>query len=110
MYWTQRFGGGRAYHGEHDHLSLTLWDRGAQLLADGGHVGYATNAYRTWLVGPFAHNVPVAVGAKFDRHAATRLTSFAQGAGWTSTVMTDTAFDAAPRTRSTFVDTGAHVV
>jgi hypothetical protein len=110
MYWTQRFGAGRAYHGHHDHLSLTLWDRGAQLLADGGHVGYATNAYRTWLVGPFAHNVPVAVGAKFDRHAATRLTSFAQGAGWTSTVMTDTAFDAAPRTRSTFVDTGAHVV
>ena len=110
MYWTQRFGPGRAYHGHQDHLALTLWDRGAQLLADGGHVGYPASRYREWLVGPFAHNVPVAVGARFDRHAATKLTAFAQGSGWTSTTMTDSAFDASPRTRSTFVDTDAHVV
>ncbi len=110
MYWTQRFGPGRAYHGHQDHLALTLWDRGAQLLADGGHVGYPASRYRQWLVGPFAHNVPVAVGARFDPHAATRLTAFAQGSGWTSTTMTDAAFDASPRTRSTFVDTDAHVV
>ncbi len=110
MYWTQRFGPTRAYHGHQDHLGLTLWDRGAQLLADGGHVGYPSSRYRQWLVGPFAHNVPVAVGARFDKRAATTLTSFTQGPGWTSTAMTDTAFDASPRTRTTFVDTDAHVV
>jgi hypothetical protein len=110
LYWTQRFGPARAYHGHHDHLSLTLWDRGAQLLADGGHVGYPAGRFRPWLVGPFAHNVPVAEGAWLDRKAPARLSAFAQGPGWTSTTVTDRAFDRLPRVRTTFVDSDAHVV
>jgi hypothetical protein len=110
LYWTQRFGPARAYHGHHDHMSLTLWDRGAQLLADGGHVGYPPGPYRPWLVSPYAHNVAVAPGAWLDRRAPARLSAFAQGPGWTSTTVTDRAFDRLPRLRSTFVDTDAHVV
>jgi hypothetical protein len=110
LYWTQRFGPARAYHGHDDHLSITLWARGAQLLADGGHVGYPVGAYRKWLVGPYAHNVPVAVGARFNWRGASTLSAFAEGAGWTSTTVTDKAFDTSPRVRTTFVDTDAHVV
>ncbi len=107
MYWTQRFGVGRAYHGHQDHLSLTLWDRGSPLLVD---PGYATGRYRDWLIGPFAHNTTVAVGARFDKHAATPLTASAAGPVWFSTTMGDRAWDGAGRTRTTFVDTDQHVV
>ena len=107
MYWTQRFGPGRAYHGHQDHLSLTLWDRGSPLLVD---PGYATGPYRDWLMGPYAHNVTVAVGARFDKHAATPLTASAAGPGWFSTSMGDHAWDGAGRIRTTFVDTDRHVL
>jgi hypothetical protein len=107
MYWTQRFGPARVYHGHQDHLALTLWDRGAALLVD---PGYATGRYRDWLMGPFAHNTTVAVGARFDKRAATPLTASASAPGWFSTTAGDRAWDGAGRSRTTFVDTDHHVV
>jgi hypothetical protein len=107
MYWTQRFGPARVFHGHQDHLALTLWDRGSALLVD---PGYATGRYRNWLMGPFAHNTTVAVGARFDKHAATPLTASASGPGWFSTAAGDRAWDGAGRSRTTFVDTDHHVV
>jgi hypothetical protein len=107
MYWTQRFGPARVYHGHQDHLSLTLWDRGSPLVVD---PGYATGRYRDWLIGPYAHNTTVAVGARFDKHAATPLTASGSGPGWFSSTMGDRAWDAAGRSRTTFVDADGHVV
>jgi hypothetical protein len=107
MYWTQRFGPARVYHGHQDHLALTLWDRGSALLVD---PGYAAGRYRDWLIGPFAHNTTVAVGARFDKRATTPLKASASGPGWFTTTAGDRAWDGAGRTRTTFVDTDRHVV
>jgi len=109
-YWTQRFGPPRKYHGHDDHTSLTLWARGTQLLVDAGHTGYTAGRYRDWLVGPYAHNVAVAPGARFSKWVPTTLTRTAAGPGWFATVLGDTAWDARPRTRSTLVDTARSTV
>jgi hypothetical protein len=61
-------------------------------------------------MGPFAHNTTVAVGARFDKRAATPLTASASGPGWFSTTAGDRAWDGAGRTRTTFVDTDHHIV
>lgn len=99
-FYSLRFGNGRKYHGHDDHTSVTYYAKGQQLLADGGHPGYARTKYRDYAISPMAHNVVVPKGAAFDHKARTDLTSSVQTAGGDAYVMRDKAFSGVTRQRS----------
>jgi hypothetical protein len=105
MYWTARWGPGRAYHGHEDHMSLTFHALGQPLLIDSGHYGNITGAYRDYLVGPWAHNTTVAANAAFAKSQPTTLLRSSVNPGWTWLEMRDSAWDARSRTRRILFDT-----
>ncbi|RKS71470.1 heparinase II/III-like protein [Motilibacter peucedani] len=98
-FYSLRFGKGRIFHGHDDHTSVTYWARGKQVLADGGHPGYAKGAYRDYILSPQAHNVVTAT-APFDRLAATKLTSSVQSDAGDAYTVSDTAYAGVTRQRS----------
>ena len=98
-FYSLRFGKGRIFHGHEDHTSVTYWARGKQVLADGGHAGYAKGPYRDYILSAQAHNVVTATAA-FDWHASTALTSSVQTAGGDAYTMKDTAYAGVTRQRS----------
>ena len=102
-FYSLRFGPGRSVHGHNDHLSVTYWARGRQVLADAGHFGYTAGRYRNWLISPEAHNVPLVSGAAFSSKAFTTLTYAAPGSIGDSYTMVDKAYAGSVRQRSVLV-------
>jgi hypothetical protein len=102
--YTVRFGPGRAVHGHNDHLSLTYWANGYDVLVDPGYSGYADPDYRRWQKSAQAHSVPIVEGATFDPDAATELVGQSAGNGAHTWQLRDTAFAGSERYRSVLVD------
>ncbi len=104
QHYTLRFGPGRGPHGHNDHLAMTYWSGGFDVLVDPGYDGYADRAFRTWSRSLQAHNVPIVSGAKFDAKAPTALVGRSAGKGARSWQLRDTAFAGAERHRAVLVD------
>jgi hypothetical protein len=103
-YYSLRFGPARQVHGHDDHMSLTYYARGRNLLVDAGDTGYEETPYRAYLQSPEASNVLVMPGVPFDGDAATALTRQAIGPDGQFFEFADTAFDGNPRMRSVYID------
>jgi len=97
-----RFGPGREIHGHDDHMGLTFYARGRNLIVDAGHYGYAGTPYRAWLISPEAASTLVEPGAAFSPSAPTALVTGRIGATGQFYEFRDTAFGGLPRARSVF--------
>ncbi|MBV9383625.1 MAG: heparinase II/III family protein, partial [Streptosporangiaceae bacterium] len=102
-FYSLRFGPARQVHGHEDHMSLTYYARGRNLLVNAGHTGYENTPYRAFLISPEAGNVLVMPGARFDGAAPTHLTRQFIGPAGQFFELSDTAFGRHPRERSVYV-------
>ncbi|HUR74613.1 MAG TPA: heparinase II/III family protein [Sporichthya sp.] len=102
--YTLRFGPGRAVHGHNDHLAVTYWANGHDLLVDPGYSGYADPDYRRWQKSAQAHNVPMVEGAAFNPDAATRLVGKSAAKGAHTWQLQDRAFAGSERYRTVLAD------
>jgi hypothetical protein len=102
-FYSLRFGPGTQIHGHADHMGLTYYARGRDLIVDGGHDGYANDAYRAYLLSPEAASTLVMPGVPLRKSAATRLASMNIGARAQFYEFTDTAFGGRVRIRSVYV-------
>jgi Heparinase II/III-like protein len=102
-FYTLRFGPGTQIHGHADHMGLTYYARGRELIVDSGHDGYATNAYRAYLLSPEAASTLIMPGEPFSSRAQTRLTASDVTAKAQFYEFTDTAFGGLERDRSVYV-------
>jgi Heparinase II/III-like protein len=109
-FYSLRFGPARQVHGHDDHMSLTYYARGRNLLVDAGHTGYEETPYRAYLQSPEASNVLVMPGVPFDGDAPTALTRQAIGPDGQFFEFADTAFAGNPRERSVYVDQDPNLV
>jgi hypothetical protein len=102
-FYSLRFGPGTQIHGHADHMGLTYYARGRNLIVASGHDGYAQDAYRSYLLSPAAASTLVLPDVPFNRSAPTTLVS--QGIGPTAQFyeFTDTAFGGIARHRSVYV-------
>jgi hypothetical protein len=103
-FYSLRFGPGTEIHGHDDHMGLTYYARGRNLIVDAGHYGYANTPYRAYLLSPEAASVLVMPGVPFDSAAPTRLIRQDVGADGQFFEFGDTAFGGRPRYRSVYVD------
>jgi hypothetical protein len=102
-YYSIRFGPGLKYHGHEDHLGVTYYAQGRDILVEAGFHSYERTGYRYWTMSPEAHNVPVVVGKPFRGRTATALTRSSVKPGRQSYKLTDKAYGV-PRHRSVLVD------
>jgi Heparinase II/III-like protein len=102
-FYSLRFGPGREIHGHNDHLGLTYYARGRDLIVDAGHYGYAATPYRAWLQSPEAASTLVLPGVPFSPSAATSLVADRIGQHGQFYELYDTAFGGDPRYRSVYV-------
>jgi len=102
-FYSLRFGPGREIHGHDDHMGLTYYARGRNLIVDSGHDGYANNPYRQYLISPEAASVLVMPGERFSPAAPTSLIRQAADAAGQFFELSDTAFGGHPRYRSVYV-------
>jgi len=102
-FYSLRFGPGRQIHGHGDHMSLTYYARGRNLLVTAGHTGYEDTPYRAYLRSPQASNVLVMPGVRFSAAAPARLIGQVIGADGQFFEVTDTAFGGHPRDRSVYI-------
>ena len=103
-FYSLRFGPGTQIHGHADHMALTYYARGRNLIVNAGHDGYANTPYRAYLLSPEAGSVLVMPGVPFQPAAATRLVSSDIRAKAQFYKFYDTAFGGLPRWRSVYVD------
>jgi Heparinase II/III-like protein len=103
-FYSLRFGPGRQIHGHADHMGLTYYARGRNLIVDAGHYGYADTPYRAYLLSPEAASDLVMSGVPFDSAAPTALIRQSIGAEAQFFEFADTAFGGRPRYRSVYVD------
>ena len=103
-FYSLRFGPGTEIHGHADHMGLTYYALGRNLIVDAGHTGYEQTAYRSYLLSPEAASVLVMPGVPFDSSAPTSLIHQAIGAQGQFYEFYDTAFGGRPRYRSVYVD------
>ena len=103
-FYSLRFGPGRQVHGHDDHMGLTYYARGRNLIVNAGHDGYANTPYRAYLLSPEANSVLVMPGVPFDSTAPTRLLGNRVGGDGQFFEFGDTAFGGRPRYRSVYVD------
>jgi hypothetical protein len=108
-YYSIRFGPGMKYHGHEDHLGVTYFAQGHDILVDGGFHSYEKSSYRYWTLSPEAHNVPSVVGARFRPRTSAKLTKSAYGKDRQSFRLTDQAYGVS-RTRSVLVNHGEDVM
>ncbi|WP_245899307.1 heparinase II/III family protein [Nonomuraea indica] len=104
-YYSIRFGPGTKFHGHEDHLGVTYYAHGRDILVDTGFHSYEKSAYRYWTMSPEAHNVPTVVGQRFRPRTSSRLTKTAHGDGRQAFRLTDKAYGVS-RTRSVLVNHG----
>ena len=102
-FYSLRFGRGRQVHGHDDHMGLTYYDRGHDLIVNAGHTGYENTPYRTFLQSPEASSVLVMPGVPFEAAAATSLVSDRIDRYGQFYEFFDTAFSGDPRYRSVYV-------
>lgn len=102
-FYSLRFGPGRQVHGHDDHMGLTYYARGRDLIVNAGHTGYETTPYRAFLLSPEANSVLVMPGVPFDSVAATRLVSDRLSGRGQFYEFSDTAFGGRPRSRGVYV-------
>ena len=102
-FYSLRFGPGREIHGHNDHLGVTYYARGRDLIVDAGHDGYADTPYRSWLQSPEAASTLVLPGVPFSPGAATALVADRIGRYGQFYELYDTAFGGDPRYRSVYV-------
>lgn len=102
-FYSLRFGPGTQIHGHADHMGLTYYARGRNLIVDSGHDGYAQNAYRQYLLSPEAASTLVMPNVPFNPAAPTSLVSQHIGATTQFFEFTDTAFGGDVRNRSVYV-------
>jgi len=102
-FYSLRFGPGREIHGHNDHMGLTYYARGRDLIVDAGHYGYAATSYRAWLQSPEAASTLVLPGVPFSPAAATSLVADQIGQYGQFYELYDTAFGGDPRYRSVYV-------
>ncbi|GLZ09707.1 hypothetical protein Acsp03_71730 [Actinomadura sp. NBRC 104412] len=100
MAYTARFGPGRFAHGQEDHMALTFFAQGRDILVPSGHIGYSNPGWRKWLKSPNAHNTVVVRNAPFRDGTDTELTGHRFAKGGDFFRFTDTAFGGTRRTRS----------
>jgi Heparinase II/III-like protein len=103
-FYSLRFGPGTEIHGHADHMGLTYYARGRNLIVDAGHTGYEQDAYRSYLLSPEAASDLVMPGVPFDPSASTSLIHQAIGTQGQYYEFYDTAFGGRPRYRSVYVD------
>jgi hypothetical protein len=103
-FYSLRFGPGTQIHGHADHMGLTYYARGRNLIVDAGHYGYADTSYRAYLLSPEAASDLVMPGVPFDSGTPTRLIRQSIGADGQFFEFADTAFGGRPRDRSVYVD------
>ncbi|MFO7252774.1 MAG: heparinase II/III family protein [Actinomycetes bacterium] len=108
-YYSIRFGPGLKYHGHEDHLGVTYYAHGRDVLVDVGFHSYEKTAYRYWTMSPEAHNVPIVTGKRFRPRTATRLDAAKIGGERQTYKLSDTAYGVR-RTRSVLVNHGKDVM
>jgi Heparinase II/III-like protein len=101
-FYSLRFGPGRQVHGHNDHMGLTYYARGRNLIVDAGHTGYENTPYRAYLRSPEASSTLIMPGVPFDAGASTTLLSDNIGRYGQFYEFYDTAFDGNPRYRSVY--------
>lgn len=110
-FYSLRFGPAREIHGHFDHLSLTFWDRGRNIIVDAGHPGYARGQMRDYAQSRQAHNVLMVRGKEHLPEAASRLVSHQIEETWSAFDLEDTAWEGLKWNRSAcFADCGPFVV
>jgi hypothetical protein len=102
-FYSLRFGPGREVHGHDDHMGLTYYARGRDLIVDAGHYGYTATPYRSWLQSPEAASTLVLPGVPFSGAAYTSLVADRIGQYGQFYELYDTAFGGDPRYRSVYV-------
>ncbi|MFJ2031934.1 heparinase II/III family protein [Streptosporangium sp. NPDC087985] len=108
-FYSIRFGPGLKHHGHEDHLGVTYYAQGRDVLVDVGFHSYENTAYRRWTMSTEAHNTPSVVGATFRGKTATALSRSSIGGDRQSYRLTDNAYGV-PRTRSVLVNHGQDVM
>jgi hypothetical protein len=108
--YSLRFGPGTQIHGHADHMALTYYARGRNLIVDAGHYGYADTAYRFYLLSPEAASMLVLPGVPFDSAAPTALIAERVAKSAQFFEFYDTAFGGLARYRSVYVDFDPDVV
>ncbi|MDK8897553.1 heparinase II/III family protein [Corynebacterium sp. MSK004] len=110
-YYSLRFGPARDIHGHFDHLSLTFWDRGRNIIVDAGHPGYVRGQMRSYAQSRLAHNVLTVRGKAHDTGAASRLVKRQIETTWSAFDLEDNAWGGLTWKRSVcFTDCGPFVV
>ncbi|AQZ71329.1 hypothetical protein BKM31_53540 [[Actinomadura] parvosata subsp. kistnae] len=104
-YYSIRFGPGMKFHGHEDHLGVTYYAQGRDILMDGGFHSYEKSSYRYWTLSPEAHNVPTVVGATFRPRTSSKLVDTSYGKDRQAFKLTDKAYGVS-RTRSVLVNHG----
>jgi hypothetical protein len=102
-FYSLRFGRGRQVHGHSDHMSLTYYARGRNLIVNAGHAGYENTPYRAWLRSPEAASMLVMPGVPFSGATATSLIADKIGPYGQFYEFYDTAFSGHPRYRSVYI-------
>jgi hypothetical protein len=104
-FYSLRFGPGRQVHGHNDHMGVTYYSRGRNLIVTAGHTGYEVSPYRRYLQSPEAASTFVAPGQKFRASAPTTLVAHTIGSTSQYYQFTDYAFGG-KRNRSVYVHDG----
>ena len=115
--FSLRFGPGRYAHGHYDHESVTWYAGGRALLADSGHYGYGSDAFRTWLRSAEAHNVLTVPGVPLRTYGSARLTRYTDSANGRFFEVSDDAggtaggaYQGLVRIRDTYVPAGTRAL
>ena len=108
-YYSIRYGPGMKHHGHEDHLGVTYYAQGRDLLVDAGFHSYEKNSYRYWTLSPEAHNIPTVVGERFRPRTATKLAKASYGKDRQAFRLTDKAYGVT-RSRSVLVNHGQDVM
>lgn len=108
-FYSLRFGPGRQVHGHDDHMGLTYYSRGRNLIVNAGHTGYEVSPYRDYIRSPEAASTFISPGARFRASATTSLTACQIGAASQFYEFSDGAFGG-PRSRSVYVHQGPDFV
>ena len=110
-FYSLRFGPARDIHGHFDHLSLTFWDRGRNIIVDAGHPGYARGIMRDYARSRQAHNVLTVRGKEHCVEVPSQLTEHQIESTWSAFDLEDTAWEGLKWKRSAcFADCGPFVV
>jgi hypothetical protein len=101
-FYSLRFGPGRQVHGHDDHMSVTYYSRGRNLIVNAGHTGYEVSSYRSYIQSPEAASTFIAPGQKFRPSAPTTLIADSLTAAGQYYQFSDYAFGG-PRNRSVYI-------